>query len=76
MADLNELTRDICKETKDQGIKLEEIADNVSEANDNIEGGNKELKEASAKKKTGNKCLYITLLSVVIFVILLAYLGF
>ena len=76
MADLNELTRDICKETKDQGIKLEEIADNVSEANDNIEGGNKELKEASGKVKTGNRCLYITLLTVVIFVILLAILGF
>ena len=79
MGDINELAKDIAKETSIQGENLLKVDESMNEAKDNAEAGLQELQEAQVHSRRTGKCTYflvgIIMLCLVVLGIFLASSG-
>jgi len=79
MANINDMAKDLAKETKEQGDKLNKLDDNITVAEKNADDALDQLKSAAhhSKKATKcTKCLIIFIILLLIAVALIIYFVF
>ncbi len=71
MANINEIAGAIAKEVDEQGEKLESLHEDITKADENVEKGVQNLKEAAVHQKKSGKCMGLLVGVIVVCIIIL-----
>ena len=70
------VSKDIALETKNQGVNLTKVHENIVETKDNVEAGNEELTIKISRDTQNNKCLIGCLATTFALVVIIIVFGF